>query len=126
MKVVSAKIPGPSALFALEPHPRDSVGVDNNGFFRQSHYYAATVTLPARACEMDRYDGVGVEHRGLRHGGPPRSTMPRVHLHTHSEAVEMNLIADAGLPALADPGNDNRAPEVPVEIAVPRMLCIFE
>jgi len=34
-------------------------------------------------------------------------------------AAAMALLFSAGLPALADPGNDNRAPEVPVEIAVP-------
>jgi hypothetical protein len=43
---------------------------------------------------MDRDDGVGMEQRGLRHGAPPRSTIPRVDLHTYSEAMKMDLIAD--------------------------------
>src|SRR5439155_10124679 len=58
-----------------------------------SHHLAATVALPRRAREMDRNDACAIEQYGLGHGGSPTGTIPRVDLHAHAEAVEVNLVA---------------------------------
>jgi len=42
---------------------------------------------------MGRHDvAFVIEQRGVGHGGSPTGTIPRVHLHAHSETVEVNLI----------------------------------